>query len=371
MAWIVYRYIGRHVLVNILIALGVVIAIAGLIDLVEMFRRTASKDGVTVFITLQMAALRLPHLAEKLLPYSVLVGSMMALMKLTRSSELIVMRAAGVSVWRFLMPAMMIAVMIGGLGIAVINPLSAATLARYERMEARYINGVQQVLSVSSSGLWLKHVDTQSTIVDDMAVRSYIMQAQHIDQSDMTLSDVIIFLQNDDNGFIGRIDADTARLSEGYWKLANAVISIPGNIPQYQDRYVLPTELSVRQIQDSFAEPQTLSFWQLSGFIHTLEKAGFSALRHKLHWYSILISPFVFLAMVLLAAVFSLRMPRRGKMMLMVFGAVVSGFTLNFLTGLFHAFGYAGSLPVEVAVSAPYILAVMLSVVVLLHVEDG
>ena len=134
---------------------------------------------------------------------------------------------------------------------------------------------------------------------------------------------------------------------------------------------MLPTELNIRQIQDSFADPNTLSFWQLGGFIETLEKSGFSAIRHKLHWYGVLMTPLVFCAMVLVAAVFSLRLTRRGRMALMVTGAIAAGFFLNFLTGLFNAFGYAGSLPVQIAVLAPHLLAVMISMVLLLHYEDG
>lgn len=371
MSFTLSRYIGRHFFINMLIAFGVILAIAGLIDMVELIRRTASKDNISLLLTLKIAAIRLPHLAEKLLPYGIMIGSMMALMKMTRSNELVIARAAGVSVWRFLTPGLIIAFGLGLASITLLNPLSASTIARYETFEARYINGSKQVLSVSSSGLWLRQVDTGSAKVDGKTIGSYILQANNITQSDMSLKQVIIFLQDEQESFIGRVDAEEAILADGYWTLHDAVIAIPGKAHDIQERYILPTDLSIKQIQDSFAEPSTLSFWQLSSFIKTLEKAGFSALRHKLHWYTVLITPFVFCSMLLLAAVFSLRPPRRGRMMVMVFGAVVAGFVVNFMTGLFHAFGYSGGLPIEVAVLAPYVLTVMGSVVMLLHTEDG
>ena len=136
-------------------------------------------------------------------------------------------------------------------------------------------------------------------------------------------------------------------------------------------QFILPTELNIKQIQNSFAEPQTLSFWELREFIKTLEKAGFSAIRHKLYWYSILITPLNYCAMVLLAAIFSLRPPRRGKMAIMVTAAVSAGFILHFMGGLFHAFGYAGNLSIEASVLTPYLIALLLSTVILLHLEDG
>ncbi len=371
MSFTLSRYIGKHFFLNICIAFGIILAIAGLIDMVELVRRTANKDHIPFWLTMQVAVIRLPQLAEKLLPYAVMIGSMMTLMKLTRSNELVVARAAGLSVWRFLLPGMVIAVLLGAASIIVLNPLSAATIARYEQFESRYINGSQQVLSVDASGLWLRHVDSGRDTLGGKPIGSYVMQASQIDQTDMSLSRIIIFVQDEEQAFIGRIDADEAVLNNGLWNLTDATISIPGKLPESRASYSLQTDLSIKQIQDSFAEPATLSFWELSGFIDTLEKAGFSALRHKLHWYTILITPLVFCAMVLLASVFSLRLPRRGRALAMVFGAVVAGFVVNFVTGLFHAFGYSGSLPIELAVIAPYLLTVMGSVVMLLHTEDG
>ena len=56
-------------------------------------------------LLLEMAALKLPHTAQDVMPFAVLFGTMLAFWRLTRSNELVVARAAGVSVWRFLTPA--------------------------------------------------------------------------------------------------------------------------------------------------------------------------------------------------------------------------------------------------------------------------
>ncbi|MBY0354201.1 MAG: LptF/LptG family permease, partial [Rickettsiales bacterium] len=109
----------------------------------------------------------------------------------------------------------------------------------------------------------------------------------------------------------------------------------------------------------------------LTGFIHTLEKAGFSALRHKLRWHTILATPLLLAAMVLVAAVFSLRLHRRGKIGLMVIGGILAGFMTNFLNSLFHAFGMSGGLPVILAAWATPMLVLMIGVMLLLHLEDG
>jgi lipopolysaccharide export system permease protein len=371
MTFILFRYISKQFFLNIAVAFGVVLAIAGLIDLVELVRRTSERPNISFGLVLNMASLRLPYLSEKLLPYAVMIGTMMTLMKMTRSSELVVVRASGISVWRFLSPALVLAFALGVASLMLLNPLAAATLDRFNRLEERHITETGQLLSVSPSGLWLRQVDSATTEVQGLQVRGYMLQARHISQSTMQLSDVIIFLQDASDHFIGRIDAEKAVLRKGKWVLRKATLSVPSSPPHYQAHLSLPTSLSIRQIQDSFADPDTLSFWQLGEFVSTLEHSGFSALRHKLHWYALMMTPIVFCAMVLVAAIFSLRQTRRGRMVVMVFGAVAAGFVLNFVTGLFQAFGYAGSLSLQIAVIAPHLLAVMISMVLLLHYEDG
>ena len=82
------------------------------------------------------------------------------------------------------------------------------------------------------------------------------------------------------------------------------------------------TDLTVERIQDSFAAPQTISFWDLPGFIGLLEDSGFASNRHRMHWHSLLASPVVFIAMVLIGAAFSMRHARFGGLGIMALGCV-------------------------------------------------
>ena len=125
------------------------------------------------------------------------------------------------------------------------------------------------------------------------------------------------------------------------------------------------------QIQDSFASPDTMSFWALPGFIKTLEDAGFSALRHRLHWHSLLSGPLLLFAMVLLAASFSLKLTRSGGTGLLMAGGVASGFVLYFLTDVSLALGISGGIPVVLAAWAPAVASTLLGFALLLHLEDG
>lgn len=364
-------YVGKHFLIGIGIAMAIVLGVAGLIDLVELLRRTANKEGVSFSIVLEMTVMKMPYMMEQVMPYAVLVGGMISLTRLTRTQELIAARAAGISVWQFLMPPVIIALLMGTFVLAAFNPLSSAMISRFERLESRYISGNSSLFTISSSGLWLRQVESSALTAFGKPVAEYVLHARRVAQVDMTFSDVIIFLYSPDSKFIARLDADTARLDRGSWWLTNVTVSAPGKYPEKKETVDLKTDLQISQIQDSFAEPRTLSFWELSDFIDTLEKAGFSALRHKIYWYSMLAGPLLLCGMTLMAAVFSLRQARRGKIGVMIVAGLVTGFLFNFIINLFHAFGNSGSLPLQFAAWAPPLIVIMTGTALLLHMEDG
>ena len=364
--WTFSAYIVRLFFLQILIALLALIVVVELGDLVELIRRSAGKEAATLPIVLEMAALRLPRMMDQILPFAVLIGSMLALTRLTRTNELVVARAAGVSVWQFLTPALLVVVTLGIFFITSFNPLAAAMSMRYDQLEGRYLRGKPSLLTVSSSGLWLRQLDN-----DDVVIGERIIHAQRIDQKDFALRNVIVFSFDKTDGFLNRIDAASAHLESGNWRLEQAAISVPGEPATAVPEISIPTDFSIEQIQDSFAAPRTLSFWELPGFIHVLEKAGFSALRHKLYYNTVLSSPLLLCAMVLIAAVFSLRLPRRGGVGLLVAAGLLTGFTMRFMADIAGALGESGSLPVALAAWTPALIAILFGGAMLLHLEDG
>jgi lipopolysaccharide export system permease protein len=114
-----------------------------------------------------------------------------------------------------------------------------------------------------------------------------------------------------------------------------------------------------------------MSFWTLPGFISLLEQSGFSAQRHRLQFNILLARPFLFCAMVLVAATFSLRMQRRGGATLMIVGGVAAGFILYFVSNIVFALGLSAKLPVLLAAWTPTGISLIFGVSMLLHLEDG
>src|SRR5262245_16424458 len=113
------------------------VVITFLLDYIELICRSGTRIQATLGILLEMAALKLPRTAQEVLPFAILFGTMLAFWRLTRNHELVVARAAGVSVWQFLTPALLVALLIGVVAVTVFNPAASLMEAAYEKLESR------------------------------------------------------------------------------------------------------------------------------------------------------------------------------------------------------------------------------------------
>ena len=337
-----------------------------------VIRRAATRQDATFGLVTQIAALRLPFVAMQILPFAILLGGIIAFWRLTRSSELVVARAAGVSAWGFLAGPVAVAVMFGALATAAISPLSSAMLARAERLDAQFLRNTSGISALAGGRLWLRQADPGLDPRGVAILSGRPVGARELNAGEaFRLSDVSLWRLSADDRPLSRLEAPSAVLAPGRWIIADAVAFGADRMPAPAQRIELPTDLTPARIQDSFASPDTLSFWALPDFIEVLEQAGFSAVRHRLHFQSLLALPLLAAAMALLAAGFSMRSARRGGVAQMIGGGVAAGFALFVIDKITGEFGEAGTLPVVFAAWAPAGAGFLLATALLLHLEDG
>lgn len=355
-------YIARTFVSRFLVLLGGIVAIVLLVTTIDQLDQLSSRADASLLAAFEMALLKLPQLSQEVMPFVILFTGMATFWRMTRTNELVVARAAGVSVWQLLTPAVALALAVGILTTTVINPMSSVLLRRFEQLEAQYSGGEGSSFQVSQTGLWLRQANEDGRAV---------IHAQRVRQEDMTLYDVIVFRFSESNTFASRVDADRARLAEGEWVLTDVLVSAPGRDERPRETLRLPTELTPDKIYNSFQPPETISFWRLPEFIALLENAGFAAEPHRLQFHRLLAKPLLFVGMVLLAAIFSLRQHRRGGVAVTIALGVLTGFSVFVVSNLVFALGLAGTLPVAIAAWTPAVIILMLGVASLLHLEDG
>ncbi|MGA3309617.1 MAG: LPS export ABC transporter permease LptG [Xanthobacteraceae bacterium] len=357
------RYFGLRFLRSLIGTFFGVVALAAMIDYVELMRRGADWPKATSWLLAEISMFRVPQLAERIMPFAVLVGAMSCYLTLSRRLELVVARAAGISAWQFVAPAMIAAFLFGTVATTVYNPIAAILHERSKRIEAEMMGELpSSALQENTSGFWVRQKSADGAA---------IINAKSSRGQGSQLGGVSVYTFDSTGQFQERIEAKSAALEQGYWRFDEARIYASGNPPVFQDTYRLGTSLTLEQVRESFATPETVPFWQLPYYIETADRAGLVAAGYRLQYQQLLSRPFLLAAMVLLAASVSLRFFRFGGVQKMVLGGISAGFLLFVLSKFTEDMSKSELMSPVMAAWIPVLVGGLTGFVVLLYQEDG
>jgi len=304
------RYIAKHSFKAIAVTFLIIIGIIMLVDFVESARNLDSDTQISTLGLLYLTLLKAPTLIEQTLPFIVLFGIMSALYGMNRRSELIVMRAAGLSAWKFLQPTLCV---VGGLGI-----------------------------------LWSGRKLTDVTF--------YLMDVE----ADNTTT------------FQRRYDADTAIfVTDGFWQLYGATENVARKTPEIHETISLPTDITLETLRKQVTQISNPSFWKIPAQIVANEAAGYSSRQLRLQFHKLLALPITLIAMAFIAAAVSMHLTREsGTIRLLITGAAI-GFVVYFADNVINAFGGSAIIPVILASWAMPLFTLFFGISYLTRIEDG
>ena len=358
-------YLIKQTILNFLYVLAVICAIIMLCDMIEILRRTSGRYDVSIGFLLEYVLAKLPETVDKVVPFVVMVSTMITFWHLSKTNEFVIIRAAGVSIWGVLVPVLSAVFLIGVFWVTVINPISARLFELKETLSYRLSTNNPNAFLFSNKGLWIREAKDENTV----AV---------INASGLNLRDKILWLQDvsileiDNNTQVKRhIESFVATLEDGVLNLKDVRVYKSGQQAEILNTMSYPTVMNIQRIKDNFVDPEAISFWNLPNTIDFYETSGFSVVRHKMRYLSLMALPFLLMAMVLVAGLFALKpSQRQGGVLLMIVLGIATGFTVYFSSQVISAFGLNLYIPVWFAVWAPVIIIASISVSVYLHKEE-
>jgi len=356
------RYFGMRFLVTAILVFVGILSLVALVDYIEMMRKTSGLPNVPASIVAKTSLFRVPQIAERIMPFSVLIAAMSCYLNLSRRLELVVARAAGMTAWKFVTPAILIALVLGVLATLLYNPMAAALQERSRQLEVEFLGATPDSGLQTGNGFWVrqKNADGQS-----------IVNAVTSSEQGIRLGGVTVFTYDTAGRFLERIEAKTAVLEPNAWRLTEARIYSNNAPPSERSEYLLKTSLTPEQVRESFATAESVPFWDLPLYIEIADHSGLGAASYRLQYQKLLARPFVLASMVLLAAAVSLRFFRFGGVQKMILSGVSAGFLLYVLSKVTDDLSKAELMHPMAAAWLPVVVGGLTGLVALLYQEDG
>lgn len=339
---VLISYFGRVLGARILSVLLAFVALLVLMDLIDNIEDILERRGSVADVIL-FAGYRLPTIAERLIPLSVLIGSTMGILALATHSELIVLRATGMSPLR-----------IAALGI----PACLVVVLAHFYLADRIAPYSQQAFIEWWEPL-LNHGGTQWLRGEDNLVR-----ISKISQDGQTLTGLNFFERDDTGRLIARLAAATARFDGSEWQLYDATETILSKTnPQIIQTAITPwpNGPDPQVILDLIARPEQLSKSTLGQVLSVAWSSSADPSVYSTELARRSVGPLTSLVMMLIAAATIRGQNRSGGPQLGAAIALALGLTFLVVDGMFASLGKAGVIAPTIAAWTPLFIFTAIS----------
>ncbi|MEE9273455.1 MAG: LPS export ABC transporter permease LptG [Robiginitomaculum sp.] len=365
MIYTLNKYLTLWIFKGIFIAFIIITGIIILVDFVETSRNLGTNNTINSLTKLSLAGLNAPQLVEKTIPFAILFGVMGTLFSLNKRSEFIIMRAAGLSVWKFLKPAMFMSAIIGIIWTFAFNPLAAISARKHQAMIAKITGG--EGIQNQKTDIWIREGNEDGHVV--IHAKSANIAAHEI----YNVTFYYFFLDSANKPkFTTRYDAKSAKLHKNnYWVITDLTENVAGKPPQYSKTRSIPTSIDWETLRELSSTKNMPSFWNITSEIKKAKQAGFDTTRLYLQFNKLLALPVLLLAMTIIAACAAINLAREGGTLRLLIAGGTLGFGVYFTDNIISAFGETGALPPMLAAWSVPILVLCLGIVFLSKMEDG
>ena len=355
------KYIKILFIVFVLLSLLLV-----MIDLIEHSRRFSYV--IDLYSIIHLTFLNAPKSIYEIIDLIMLIASLVFFISISKTSELVIVRGAGRSVYGAMFSPLIVSFSFGILILAIFNPLVATSSKTYLNMKETYLKGEKAVFSIGSEGLWLRQGNN---------LEQSVIRAGRANHDGSVLYDVTILSFSENGSPNRRLETTKATILDKKWQLSNVKVwpleqgfSAEKNA-QIIEKMIFQSNLTQEEISERISDPTSVSIWDLKSHIMQLKAAGFSILRYEVRLHSELSHPLFLVAMMLIGCAFTMKNFIGNKKSFAVIASVFLGFSLYYVRNFAQLLAESGQLNLLAATWIPAISSVLIAVGLMLHMEDG
>ncbi|WP_156842313.1 LPS export ABC transporter permease LptG [Novosphingobium aquimarinum] len=352
-------YLARLFLTRIVAVLVMLVLVLMMLDLLGESGDILAVPGNGQAELLRYVSLRIPQLVARFLPYSVLLATIITLATLNQNSEVISMKAAGLSAHQVLAPLVLTAIFIAGLSF-VFN----------ERVVTR---------ATASLDAWSSA--EYGPILPDSGVRNnvYMAEGRDIllaatvagDASNMVLSKVTYYRRNASGMIVDEIRAPRATFTRSGWVLTDATrFDVRRTQTSKLPRATVAAGITPERVLISSVDADSQDIFTLAKSIDAMKVAGRRTSELEAAWWHKISGPLSSVLMPILGAVAAFGLARSGQLLVRSVIGMALGFAYFVIDNAALAMGNFGGYPPFIAAWAPFLLFALVGETVLIRTEE-
>ena len=352
-------YLAKMFVVRIIAVLVMLVLVLMMLDLLSTSGDILAAEGNGQAELVTYASLRIPQLVARFLPYSVLLATLITLVTLNQNSEVISMKAAGLSAHQVLAPLLLTAALVSVVSFVFNERVVTRSTATLKAWEAAEYGPVPE-----DSG-----VRANVYLTDGESVLSALSMTGSGERIQM--HDVTWYARSETGMILNQVRASRATYTSPGWQLEGAVRFDVGTAQSEElDNLTVGLGLSPDQIELDTVDPETKPFWELSESIDAYEAVGRRTAELRAKWWHKLSGPLSAFLMPLLGAVAAFGLARSGMLFVRAIIGMALGFTYFVVDNAALAMGSFGGYPPFLAAWAPFFLFLLVGETVLIRTEE-
>jgi len=352
-------YLAKMFVVRILAVLVMLVLVLMALDLLSRTGDILTPEGNGQAEIWRYVSLRVPQLISRFLPYSVLLATLITLVTLNQNSEVVAMKAAGLSAHQVLSPLLLTAAVLAVISFGFNERVVTRANSALKAWEAAEYGPIPQETGVRAN-VYL--TDGENILT----ASSLIGKGERIELDNVT------WYARGPGGIISeQIRATGATYAAPGWRLANAKRFDVGSaeIEELAD-IVVGESLTPDQIDLQSIDPDAQSFWELSETIDAFEAVGRRTSEMRANWWHRISGPLSAVLMPLLGSVAAFGLARSGQLFVRAIIGMALGFAYFVVDNAALAMGSFGGYPPFLAAWAPFMLFLLVGETVLIRTEE-
>jgi lipopolysaccharide export system permease protein len=352
-------YLGRLFITRVIGVLLMLVIVLQMLDLLSESGKILEHAGNGEAQLWTYVTLRVPQLIARFLPYSVLLATIITLVGLNQNSEVISMKAAGLSAHQVLAPLFLTALI-----VAVVS-----------------FTFNERVVTRASATLKAWQGADYGPVPKDSGVRSNVylrdgpnilMAATVTGSGADTVMTGVSWYKRDASGMVTeQLRSPRATYSESGWRLDDPVrFDVHSTQTQRLASMVIAKGLDPGQVAISSVDADAQSIFQLTRSIRELRAAGRRTSELEGKWWHKLSGPLSSVLMPLLGAIAAFGLARSGQVLIRAVIGMALGFAYFVIDNAALAMGNFGGYPPLIAAWAPFLLFALVGETVLIRTEE-